>query len=111
MTDRTCFWLGTLMLALASGLLLGGVVLPRPTYAQLHYGEGRSAKYVVVTGVEGTAKHTQTIYITDNTNDILYIFEYSSSAKDIRLRNVYDVRLFSTRLIKGRGKRAERGRR
>lgn len=109
MSDRTLFWLGTLMLVLAVGLLAGGLLLPRSTYAQ-HFGEGRSGKYVLVTGVEGTAKRTQTIYITDNANDILYIFEYSSAAKDVKIRNVYDVRRFSTRLIKERGKREDKGR-
>lgn len=108
MSDRTHFWLGTLMLALALGLLVGGAVLPQPTLAQ-HFGEGRSGKYLLVTGVEGTAIRTQTIYITDNVNDILYIFEYSSRAKEVKIRNVYDVRMFSARLIKERGKRAERG--
>jgi hypothetical protein len=111
MSDRTQFWLGTMMLALAAGLLLGGVVLPRPSYGQQagwHYGEGRSGKYMVVTGVEGSANRTQTIYVTDNANDILYVLEYSSAAKDIKLRNVYDVRMFSTRLIKERDKREEK---
>jgi hypothetical protein len=110
MSDRTLFWLGTVMLALALGLLVGGVVLPRPTHAQQlhHFGEGRSAKYVLVTGVEGNARQTQTIYLTDNANDILYIFEYCSTAKRYELRNIYDVRHFSSALISKRGKREDR---
>jgi hypothetical protein len=111
MSDRTQFWFGTMMLALAAGLLIGGALLPRSTYGQqvlYDYGEGRSAKYMVVTGIEGTAAHTQTIYVTDNANDILYILEYSSAAKDIKLRNLYDVRMFSGRLIKERDKREEK---
>ncbi len=113
MSDRTLFWLGTALLALALGLLVGGVVLPPRAEAQdlpfFHFGEGRSTKYIVVTGVEGTVVRSQTVYVVDNANDVLYVFEYSSQARGAKLRYVKDIRLLSEQFIKARAKREERG--
>ena len=40
MSGRTQFWLGSVMLALAVGLLVSSAIAPRPLYAQDGIGEG-----------------------------------------------------------------------
>ena len=110
MSDRTHFWLGTAMLALAFGLLVGGLVMPRTLHSAAlrrdvaieGSGEGRTLRYALVTGLAGTARNTQTVFITDDTSDILFAFEYSSSAKKVKFRNAFDLRRFASKLSKER---------
>ena len=65
MSGRTQLWLGSVMLALAVGLLLSSAFFARPGYAQEGgLGEGRSRRYVMVTGLRGSAQSTQTFLST-----------------------------------------------
>ena len=109
MSDRKRFWLGTAMLALAFGLLVGGLVLPTSLYSASTRdrriegtGEGRTQRYALVTGLAGVARQTQTLFITDDTTDILFAFEYSSAAKQVKFRNAVDLRRFVEKLAKTR---------
>ncbi|MFP4055297.1 MAG: hypothetical protein ACLF0G_00335 [Candidatus Brocadiia bacterium] len=108
------FWLGMLMLALGVGFLVGGLLWPRRAAAQQFEGgaEGRSLRYGVVTGVRGSRTRSQTVYVIDDTNEFLYILEYSSagSAKDaLEWRGYADLRLFALKGLKERAERERKG--
>jgi len=107
MSGRSQFWLGSVMLALAVGLLVSSVLFSRPLYAQQGIGEGRTQRYAMVTGVRGSASNTQTVYIVDDVNQILYAFEYHSRAKEMKYRDHSDIYLFAGKLADLREK-AER---
>ncbi|MFW6161829.1 MAG: hypothetical protein ACODAJ_03615 [Planctomycetota bacterium] len=111
MKGRTQLWLGSVMLALAVGLLLSSTLFTRPGYAQNSGpGEGRTRRYVMVTGIRGSAANTQTVYVVDDVNQIVYAFEYHSRAKEMRYRAHSDIYLYSSRLIEGRRESERRGR-
>jgi len=112
MSGRTQFWLGSVMLALAVGLLLGTSLLTRPTYAQESRGEGRSGRYALVTGIAGAATNTQSLYIVDDINQILFVFEYHARANRFTFRAASDIQRYAGELVEQRAKRqrAERNR-
>ena len=64
-------------------------------------------RYAMVTGVRGSAANTQTVYIVDDVNQILYAFEYHSRAKEMKYRDHSDIYLFAGKLAELRQK-AER---
>ena len=106
MSDRARFLIGSVMIAVALGLIVGGFVLPRPAYSQQSSAEGRSGRYALVTGIEGSTRNTtQVVYLIDNTNRIMYAFEYSSSRKELRPRMPIDIQAVSDVYIKTRAKR------
>jgi hypothetical protein len=108
MSGRTQFWLGSVMLALAMGLLVGSFLYPRTTLAQDGVGgEGRTGRYALVPGVRGTTQQSETLYVVDDMNEVLFVFEYSSRSKEIEPRALYDLQQAASGLIK---KRAERDR-
>lgn len=103
MSGRTQFWIGSVMMALAIGLLVGGVIFPKAAYSQ--EGEGRTGRYALVTGIPGNTQKSQTLYLVDDLNEILYIFEYSSRAKELAVREVSDLRRYATKLLEARSKK------
>ena len=105
MSDRARFLIGSVMIAVALGLIVGGFVLPRPAYSQQSSAEGRSDRYALVTGIEGSTRNSQVVYLIDNTNRIMYAFEYSSSKKELRPRMPIDLQAVSDVYIKLRAKR------
>lgn len=109
MSGRTQFWLGSVMLALAMGLLVGRAVVPRAAHAQENLGEGRTRRYAMVTGLRGTAQHTQTVFIVDDVNQIIFAIEYHSRSNEFTLRKMADVRKVTAKLAELRD-RAERRR-
>jgi hypothetical protein len=107
MSDRTRFWLGTVMLALAVGMLIGGLLYPRPTYSQ-DAGEGRSGNYALIaSGLKGLRANSQLVYIIDDRNEALYILEATGIMKEkgTELRDVIDLREFGTNMQKKRAKK------
>ena len=105
MSDRARFLIGSVMIAVALGLIVGGFVLPRSAYSQQSSAEGRSDRYALVTGIEGSTRNSQVVYLIDNTNRIMYAFEYSSSRKELRPRMPIDIQAVSDVYIKKRAKR------
>ena len=106
MSGRTQFWLGSLMLALALGLLVGGAFLARPSYGQAE-GEGRSGNYAIVSsGLAGLRPKSRVVYVVDDRNEALFLFEtVSSKTSRAELRDVIDLRSYGTQAQK---KRAEK---
>ena len=106
MSGRTQFWLGSLMLALAIGLLVGGAIVPGPGYAAQPPGEGRSMNFAVVpSDLPGTRARSQLIYIIDDRNEALYMIEASSTrTSGSRMLDYVDLRKLGEALQK---KRAE----
>ena len=105
MSDRAKFLIGSVMIAVALGLIVGGFVLPRPAYSQQSSAEGRSERYSLVTGIEGSTRNSQVVYLIDNTNRIMYAFEYSASREELRPRMPIDLKVVSDKFIKLRAKR------
>ena len=58
MSGRTQFWIGSVMMALAIGLLVGGAIFPKAAYSQ--EGEGRTGRYALGTGIPGSTQRSQT---------------------------------------------------
>lgn len=103
MRGRTQLWLGSVMLALAMGILAGGLIAPRQAIGQ---GElGGSHRFAVVTGVEGSASRTQTVYVIDDRNNALFILEYNASSHKFEPREMTDIRRYAEEIIKARAKR------
>ena len=105
MSGRTQFWLGSVMLAVAVGLLVGGVILPRPSYSQ-DAAEGRSSNFALVTSsLTGTRPKSQIVYIVDDRNEVMYVIETSANrGSKYEIRDAVDLRELGTGLQK---KRAE----
>ena len=99
MSGKTQFWVGSVMLALAMGILVSTVVMPQVASAQ---GEGRSGRYALVPGVSGTTANSETLYILDDLNEVLFIFEYTSRSKRVDLRDYVDLQLAAAAGLKRR---------
>ena len=55
MSDRTMFWLGTVMLALAMGLVAGGLIYPKDAVSEGLGGAGAGVgRYALLTGIRGS---------------------------------------------------------
>ena len=105
MSGRTQFWLGSVMLALAVGLMVGRVAVPRSAYAQESgFGEGKTRRYAMVTGIRGNAQNTQSIYVVDEVNQILYALEYHSRTNKFDVKAMADVRKYTGKLSELRDK-------
>lgn len=111
MSGRTQFWLGSVMLAMAVGLLVSSAIFPRASYGQEGTGEGRTRRYVMITGIRGSATNTQTVYVVDDVNQIIYAFEYHSRSNEMKYRAHSDVRLFANKFIEKREETERRRRR
>jgi len=103
MSDRAQFVLGSVMLALAIGLLVGSVVLPPAAQGAGAGTEGRGFRYGLVTGVHGNAQQSETVYVIDDSNELIMIYEYNPRSRDLVARNAQDMRAEAARLIKLRG--------
>jgi hypothetical protein len=99
------FWLGAVTLALAMGLLVGSAMMPQTALAQ---GEGRAGRYTLVRGVQGTTQRSETVYVTDDLNEMLFIFEYSSRSKSIDIREFVDLQVAGAAALKKRAAREKR---
>jgi hypothetical protein len=108
MSDRTQFWLGTLMLALAMGLLAGGLIFPEATVGQ--EAAGQVGRYALLTGIRGSVASTQTLYLLDDQEDLLLAFEYNSRSREISFKQPVNLRRYASEMIEKRA-RDERRRR
>ncbi len=109
MSGKVQFWLGSLFLTGAVGILVGGLLHPKPTYSQ-DVGEGRSGNFAIVaSNLQGTKPKSQIIYLIDDRNEALYVIQTSALAGDQpEPRGYLDLREMSTAIQK---KRAEKDRR
>ena len=105
MSGKTQFWVGSVMLALAMGILVSTVVMPQVASAQ---GEGRAGRYALVRGVAGTTANSETVYIVDDLNQMLFIFEYSSRSKRVDIREYVDLQVAAAAGLKRRAAREKR---
>lgn len=103
MSGRTRLWLGTVLLTLAIGLLIGGLVRPRPAIGQ-EPGEAGEGRFAFTAGIRGSARHTQTLYVIDDAADIFHVFEYSAAAGRFEHRTAVDLRRLASELGKARAK-------
>ncbi len=109
MSSKTQFWLGSLMLALAVGILVGGLVSPRPSYSQ-DVGEGRSGNFALIaSSLPGSKPKSQIVYVIDDRNEALYVIEASGLKNDEPTpRGYLDLREMSTGLQKQRAAKDKR---
>ena len=106
MSGRTQFWLGSLMLAVAVGILVGGLVSPRPTYSQ-DVGEGRTGNYALIAStLRGAQTKSQIIYVVDDRTEALYVLETSAIKNDHpTLIGFRDLRELSSEVQKARARK------
>ncbi len=109
MSGRTQFWIGSVMLAVAVGILVGGLVTPRPIYSQDN-GEGRTGNFAIVaSNLQGTRPKSQIVYVIDDRNEALYVVQTSALVGDQpEPRGVLDLREMSTVVQKKRADRDKR---
>jgi len=81
---------------------VSSVVFAPASYGQEGLGEGRTRRYAVVTGIRGSATNTQTVYVIDDVNQIVYAFEYHSRSNEMKYRAHSDIRLFANKYIEKR---------
>jgi len=114
MSERTQFWLGSVMLALAIGLLAGGVLFPRTTWGQDEPLTTPGGRYALLTGIAGSDASEQTIYLLDDVEDMLLTYEYDSRSHEIHqpptLKACVNLRLYSAKVIEDRAKAKARRR-
>ena len=110
MSNRTQFWLGSVMLAIAVGLLVGGLVMPRASYSQDQAGEGRTLNYALVAStLRGTRPNSQIVYVLDDRNEVLFLFEATGTKGNrAELRDFLDLREYGTEVQKGRARKDEK---
>ena len=106
MSDRAQFVLGSVMLALAIGLLVGSVVLPPSAIGA--GAEGRGFRYGLLTGVAGSTAQSETIYIIDDATEAVMVYEYNARAHELTARNAIDLRGDAAREIKKRAAKEPR---
>jgi len=111
MSGRTQFWLGSLMLSAAVGILVGGLLNPRPIYSQ-DIGEGRSGSFAIVaSSITGTRPRSQLLYVLDDRTEVLYVFETTGlKGSKTEMRDFVDLRDLSTGVQKKRAERDKRKR-
>lgn len=103
MSGKTQFWLGSLMLAAALGILVGGLLYPKPSYSQ-NMGEGRSGNFAIVsTDLKGVRPNSGIVYVLDDRNEVLYIIEASGRrGVESEMVDVVDLRKLGTKMQKKR---------
>ncbi len=109
MSGKVQFWLGSLMLSAAVGILVGGLLYPKPTYSQDN-GEGRTGNFALVaSNITGTRPKSQIIYVVDDRNEVLYVIEAAGlKGSQVELRDLVDLREFSTGVQKRRAEKDKR---
>ena len=111
MSDRMQFWLGTVMLALAVGLLVGSFAFPRASVAQEEPAQGALGRYGLLTGVRGSVASTQTLYVMDDQEDMLLAFEYNSRSNKLEWQGVgaaVNLRRYANQILELRAKEDRR---
>ena len=106
MSGKMQFWLGAVTLALAMGLLVGSAMMPETALAQ--NAEGRTSRFALVRGVRGTTQGSETVYITDDLNQMLFVFEYTSRSKKVDIREFVDLQVAGAAALKKRAAREKR---
>lgn len=112
MSQRSQFWLGSVMLALAMGLLAGSFVFPRATWGQDDATVVPGGRYSVLTGLRGSTQSSQTLYILDDVEDLLLAYEYESRSHELEphIKGAVNIRRYTAKVLEDRAK-AERRRR
>lgn len=109
MSDRTQFWLGTLMLALAVGLLVGSFAFPRASVAQEEPAQGALGRYGLLTGIQGSSQGTETLYLMDDQEEMLLAFEYNSRSRKLEWQKAFvSLRTWANRALELRAKEESR---
>ena len=106
MSGKTHFWVGSVMLALAMGILVSSAIVPRSVSAQ--DAEGGGGRYALIRGVPGSTTNSETLYVLDDLNQIIFFFEYSSRSKSLEPRTYIDLQ---PDVASGLKRRAIRGKR
>src|SRR5271169_224084 len=106
MTGRTQFIVGSVMLALAIGILAGSLLSPQSALGQATHegGQGRSFRYALVTGIQGTMTNSESLYVVDDANEILMVLEYSGTSHQYEFRTSRDLRRDARNLMTHRPK-------
>jgi len=109
MSERTQFWLGSVMLALAMGLLAGSFIFPRATWSQDDAATVEGGRYSLITGIRGSTQSSQTLYILDDVEDLLFAYEYNSRSHRLEphLKGARNIRRYTAEVLETRAK-AER---
>ncbi len=89
MSGKTHFWVGSVMLALAMGILVSSAIAPRNASAQ--DAEGSGGRYALVRGVSGSAANSETLYLLDDLNQIVLFYEYSSRSRTLEPKAFVDL--------------------
>ncbi|MFC1806490.1 hypothetical protein ACFL09_05870 [Planctomycetota bacterium] len=100
MSHRSQVLVGGVVVALVAALLVGGVTRSPVAYSQESAGAGRTARFALVTGIAGNTPNTQTMYLVDETNELLFAFEYSARGKpteSMDFRGIVDLRKYAKR--------------
>ena len=106
MSGRTQFWLGSLMLALAVGILVGGLVCPKATYSQ-DVGEGRTGNYALVaSNLHGAQSKSQVVYVLDDRAEAFYVLEaFANKGEPPVLLGARDLRELAGDIQKARARK------
>jgi hypothetical protein len=109
MSGRTQFIVGSVMLALAIGILAGSLISPRSAMGQglaaaNGGGVGRTFRYAFVTGIPGTLPRSESLYVVDDANELLLVYEYTGTSHKCEFRTAKDIRREARELIKLRSK-------
>ena len=109
MSQRVQLVVGAVLVAAVVGLLVGGAVVPAPAYSQGHEGEGRTGRFALVTGIRGSTPNTQTVYLVDEANELLFTFEYNALRKKdkMELQAATDIRKYIHRGLELRKQKAK----
>jgi len=101
---------GVALVAAVAGLIVGVALLPAAT-GQESAGEGRTGRFALVTGIRGNQPNTQTVYILDETNEVLLAFEYDARGRSgqMEIQAVVDLHRYIERAIELRAQ-ANKGR-
>ncbi|NQT86044.1 hypothetical protein HQ560_04720 [bacterium] len=89
MSGKTHFWVGSVMLALAMGILVSSAIVPRTASAQ--DAESSGGRYALVRGVPGSTANSETLYVLDDLNQIVFFFEYSSRSRTLEPKAYIDL--------------------
>ncbi|MFC1806489.1 hypothetical protein ACFL09_05865 [Planctomycetota bacterium] len=106
MSERTQFWLGSVMLALAMGLLAGSFIFPRATWGQDDVAVVEGGRYAVIPGLRGSSIGAETLYVLDDVEDLLMTYEYDSRKREFepQLAGIANLRRYTAKIIEDRAK-------
>ena len=105
MSSKTHFWVGSVMLALAMGILVSSAIVPRTASAQ--DAEAGGARYALVRGVSGSSPNSETLYVLDDLNQAVYFYEYSSRSRSLEARTLIDLQYYAAGGLRKRALRSK----